>query len=95
MKKYRQEKSKLDIYPEIHNGNCVTISIIGNPKGLKTLAKLLVDLADLDQEASDDPEGTREHVHIHPNSVLGNNSCEVEICRADAKGTGAFPEFMS
>ena len=38
-----------------------------------------------------DKEG---NIHIHPEYQLGEHSCELEIFRADAKGTGEFPDFM-
>ena len=75
------------------------IFIGGDPKGLRSLARLLAWLADTDQESlSTQPEGERCHVHLHANDVRGFNSLtrfsnETEICRLDAKGTGEFPEY--
>ena len=91
---YPKKQGKIDIYPQIIDGNLVTISIIGDPDGLRYMARLLDYLADYDQEKSQDPIGTREHIHLHRNEQLGDYSCEVELCRADAKGTGELPEFM-
>ncbi|MHC4086473.1 MAG: Imm32 family immunity protein [Planctomycetota bacterium] len=91
---YPDRSGKIDIFPEIYEGNVVSVTIIGDQKGLKYLAEVLLWLADVNQEDSDDPIGTREHIHIHRNEQLGDNSCEVEICRADAKGTGELPEYM-
>ena len=31
---------------------------------------------------------------IYPEFQLGDHSREVEICRADAKGTGELPDYM-
>lgn len=87
-------KGKLDIYPLIHYGDTLGINIIGNPDGLRSLAKLLQYLADWDQNLSGMPVGEREHIHISPESQLDDHSCQVEICRADAKGTGELPDFM-
>ncbi|MBI9017749.1 MAG: hypothetical protein JEZ07_10875 [Phycisphaerae bacterium] len=84
----------LDIFPESHGDNQVSICLIGDPDGLRYLAKLLNWLADFDQSNNSDMEGSREHIHLHSNNQLGNHSCEVEICRADAKGSGMLPDFM-
>jgi len=91
---YPNKVGNIDIYPEIHQGNIVTISIVGDPIGLKYLAELLNYVADFNQEKSKEPYGSREHIHLHPNEQLGKHSCEVEICRADAKGSSELLEFM-
>jgi hypothetical protein len=68
------------------------ILIHGDPKGLKSLGKLLIEIADLDQESLTElPIGAREHVHLRPKNELSNNSNETIVGRLDAKGTGAFP----
>ena len=92
--KLPKKQGKIDIYPEIENGR-VSVTIIGTPEGLKYLARLLDFLADFDQERSDAPDDTREHTHLHAGCQLGEHSCEVELCRADAKGTGELPSFMT
>jgi hypothetical protein len=69
------------------------VSIHGNPEGLRSLAKLLLELADLNQDEVEDnylPIGAREHYHLRPNIELSNRSVEVIIGRLDAKGTGEF-----
>jgi hypothetical protein len=67
------------------------ISIHGDPDGLKSLAKLLINLAELNQEDINHlPTGAREHIHLRPKIELSNSSDEVIIGRIDAKGTGAF-----
>ncbi|KQT22014.1 hypothetical protein ASG31_01330 [Chryseobacterium sp. Leaf404] len=69
------------------------ILIHGNPEGLKSLAKLLIQIADLNQEKTDAkslPLGAREHLHLIPNIELSKSSIEVIIGRLDAKGTGDF-----
>ena len=88
------KNGKLDIYPEIHEGNIIEVTIIGDPDGLRYLSKLLKALADYDQNSTDIPKGEREHIHLHANCQLGNHLCEVEVCRADAKGIGELPDFM-
>jgi len=69
------------------------VFIHGNPKGLKSFAKLLLELAELNQEDVEDkylPIGAREHYHLRPGIELSNSSIEVIVGRLDAKGTGKF-----
>jgi len=91
-----RKKKYLEIYPEILYGNKIKINIVGNPKGLLYLAGLLTELANVDQEKVEDlPVGDREHTHLYSLNDLNEHSCEVEICRADAKGTGEYPEYLT
>ncbi len=69
------------------------VLIHGNPEGLKSLAKLLLEIAELNQEEVEDkylPNGAREHYHLRPNIELSISSNNVIIGRLDAKGTGEF-----
>jgi hypothetical protein len=67
------------------------VLIHGDPDGLKSLAKLLLKLADLNQDSVDGlPIGAREHIHLRPKFDLANSSVEVIVGRLDGKGTGAF-----
>ena len=67
------------------------VLIHGDPDGLKSLAKLLLKLADLNQDNVDGlPIGAREHIHLRPKFDLANSSVEVIVGRLDAKGTGTF-----
>jgi len=69
------------------------ILIHGDPEGLRSFAKLLNDIADLNQEEVDDkdlPIGAREHYHLTPKLELANSSVTVIVGRLDAKGTGVF-----
>jgi hypothetical protein len=72
------------------------VLICGDPQGLRSLAKLLVWLADVDQEALPTmPDGEREHVPLYcslPYQQLNSFSVSTELCRLDAKGTGEFPK---
>jgi len=71
------------------------VLIHGNPEGLKSLAKLLIKIADLNQDEVDDkyiPTGAREHYHLRPGIELSKSSTEVIVGRLDAKGTGTFYE---
>ena len=92
--KQPENKGKLDIYSDIVEDNVPIVTIIGDPDGLRYLSELLQALADYDQDSDNSPKGEREHVHLHSKCQLGKHSCEVEVCRADAKGTGELPEFM-
>ena len=92
-KEYIDREGYLEIYPEILDGDQIHISILGDPQGLRYLARLLNQLADVDQEKMCLPKGEREHIHLHKSEELGGHSWEVQICRADAKDTGEFPEL--
>jgi hypothetical protein len=92
--KLPENKGKLDIFLKNDEDDAPEIMIIGNPDGLRYLSELLKSLADYDQDRRNLPKGEREHIHLHANYQLGRHSCEVEVCRADAKGTGELPEFM-
>ncbi len=92
--KLPENKGKLDIYSKTDEDNIPEVIIIGDPDGLRYLSGVLKELADYDQDSRNSPEGTREHVHLHKKCQLGKQSCEVEVCRADTKGTGELPDFM-
>lgn len=67
------------------------ILIHGDPEGLKSFARLLMKLADTNQEDVDGlPIGARVHIHLRPKFDLSNSSEEVIVGRLDAKGTGYF-----
>ncbi len=67
------------------------ILIHGVPEGLRSLATILIKLANIDQnDIADLPIGAREHVHLQPKHDLSNSSEKVIIGRLDAKGTGVF-----
>ncbi len=71
------------------------ILIHGDPEGLKSLAKLLMEIADLNQDMVEErnlPVGAREHYHLRPNIELSQSSVEVIVGRLDARGTGDFYE---
>ena len=71
------------------------VLIHGNPEGLKSLAKLLMEIANLNQEKVNKkylPTGAREHYHLRPGIELSNSSVQVIVGRLDAKGTGSYYE---
>jgi hypothetical protein len=103
--KYKQTRGNeiegiLDIFISRHedesDGEIIKweeVSIHGNSEGLKSLAKLLLAIAELNQEEVDDkylPVGAREHYHLRPGIELSKSSDQVIVGRLDAKGTGAF-----
>ena len=69
------------------------VVIAGDPEGLRSLARLLEWIANVDQESiASQPDGERYHIHLHPSrkgyGSLTASSLETELCRLDAKGTG-------
>ena len=69
------------------------ILIHGNPEGLRSFAKLLIEIADLNQEKVNDkylPIGAREHYELRPGFELSKNSVQVVVGRLDAKGNGKY-----
>ena len=101
--KYKQTKGDeiqgvLDIFvsqreDEVEIAKWNEVLIHGDPEGLRSFAKLLNEIADLNQEKINDkylPVGAREHYHLRPGFELSNSSTEVIVGRIDAKGTGEF-----
>jgi hypothetical protein len=67
------------------------ILIHGDPEGLRSFARLLIRIADLNQEDIIElPVGAREHIHLQPNFDISKSSTEVIVGRLDAKGTNVF-----
>jgi hypothetical protein len=82
-----QNENELDGQNEYWN----EVLIHGDPEGLRSLAHLLLRLADLDQESvASLPVGARAHEHLRPKTELSNSSEAVIVGRLDAKGTGVF-----
>ena len=99
MKKYKPKiTGHLDIFVADNEGEFEgelekwqNILIHGDPEGLKSFAKLLTRIADLNQEEMTAlPIGAREHVHLRPDVDTSKSSVEVIVGRIDAKGTGIF-----
>lgn len=96
--KYKQTRGNeieghLDIFTFNNDNGDDQISIHGTPEGLKSLAKLLTEIAGLNQEDVEDkflPIGAREHYHLRPNIELSKSSVEVIVGRLDGKGTKLF-----
>jgi len=67
------------------------VLIHGDPEGLRSFGKLLLELADMDQETEEHlPIGAREHYELRPNMELSKSSIQTVVGRIDAKGTGKF-----
>ena len=99
MKKYKSEISgHLDIFvaekEDKVKGEITKwqdILIHGDPEGLKSLARLLTKIADLNQDKMTNlPIGAREHKHLRPNIDISKSSVQVIVGRIDAKGSGVF-----
>jgi hypothetical protein len=99
MKKYQSEiTGHLDIFIATHKDgiedeaiNSQDILIHGDPEGLRSFAKLLIRIADLNQDdITEIPSGAREHIHLKPDIDISKSSVEVIVGRLDAKGAGNF-----
>jgi hypothetical protein len=86
---------RLWVIPDVDDAE-MRVWIGGDPEGLRSFGELLIQLAEADQEARQVPRGEHEHDHLFPkrdfglSGQLGAGSCPVEVCRADASGTGEF-----
>jgi hypothetical protein len=86
-----KKKGKVAFQASIEN-NEIFVAIVGDSKGLRYLADLLNYMADLEIEERNMPDGARAHFVLHSGLQLAKRSCNVELCRAEAKGTGEYPE---
>lgn len=85
-------KGHLDIFSASENeDNSTEIFIHGDPDGLRSLANILLELAEHNQEIDISlPIGSREHTTLNPDVQLSKSSDYVTIGRLDAKGTQKF-----
>lgn len=90
-----KHRGLLAIVPEIREARNLAVTIIGDSDGLAYLAEMLQYFADLDVEERQMPDGARAHFPLRPGLQIVEYSCDVEICRADAKGTGDYPYYFS
>ncbi len=91
-----QLKGNVEISLQRYGRDPYDVFIGGDPEGLRSLAGMLLWLADVNQEVSGMPDGEREHIHLSPGWQLSGNSRRTELCRLDAKATGDFPpNFVS
>lgn len=95
MEKYKSEIiGHLDIFVgenEDQGEKWKEIFIHGDPDGLRSLGRLLIKLADTNQDnIAGLPIGAREHIHLRPKFDLADSSEAAIVGRLDAKGTGLF-----
>lgn len=94
--KYSRIPTEIKGNLEISKSRAV-VFIGGDPDGLRSLAKILNWLAEIDQDSHPTmPDGEREHTHLYSDPArykhLTAYSVPTELCRLDAKGTGEFPK---
>ena len=87
-------KGNVSIFPSIYEANNVLVSIIGDKEGLLYLAELLKYMAEVNVEQQGMPEGERAHIPLQAGKHLIDHSSEVQICRAEAKGSGDYPDYF-
>ncbi|HEX7470637.1 MAG TPA: hypothetical protein VF437_07895, partial [Verrucomicrobiae bacterium] len=77
--------------------NCGSSEVIidGDPQGLRSLAKLCLALANVDQKKIKGlpDQGAREHIHLNPGTHLGNNSIRLVLGRAEDKTGELNPDY--
>jgi hypothetical protein len=73
----------------------MNVAISGDPKGLKSLANLVIQLANVNQKKlkSLPARFSSEHIHLEPNLDLAQNSARLCIDRADDKTGKLDPTF--
>lgn len=93
---------RLWIHTHIEDRSRIGVDIVGDPEGLRSLGEMLIFLAEVDQRTRRVPVGERDHLHLVPRrelglmGELGAGSCNVELCRADACGTGEiYPHLVA
>jgi hypothetical protein len=82
------------LYDTLADNVTPIVNIFGDPEGLITLAKNLLNMANFDQENYlylGDKESY--HIHLKPKLYLNKESLEVIIGRLDRKGDGSFKSF--
>jgi hypothetical protein len=92
---FARNSGKLYIY-SFREGRDKTVGICGDPKGLRYLATLLNDVADVDQSKVPDincPPAVGVHYHLYNRSgFIHPKSESVILGRADAKAGGIWFE---
>ncbi len=63
-------KGNVEVSLSRYYGNRQKVFIGGDPEGLRSLAKMLLWLADVNQEETGMPDGEREHIHLSAGSQL-------------------------
>jgi hypothetical protein len=95
-------EGRLWIVPKIISGQETLVTIVGDPAGLVSFGRLLISAGEADQTGRGIPIGEHYDVVLQPeynygfSGELGAGSCTVEVCRADAAGTGEiYPELLA
>ena len=84
-------KGNIEIFGDEDEG-IPHVFIHGDSEGLISFAKLLLALADVDQnQVSDSFIGYQEHVHLEPDFDLSQSSQRTIVGRLDGAKTGKFP----
>jgi hypothetical protein len=98
---YPEIKGRIWVRPEIDDGHEISVWIGGDPDGLRSFGELMIFLAEADQRREGVPDGEHDHFNLFPKGLHGQSyglaggSCTVEICRADAAGTGEiYPHLL-
>jgi hypothetical protein len=88
-------RGRLWVAPGTVNVREMNIDIYGDPEGLEYFAELLRYVAQVDQRIACVPRGDRYRVQLEPGAELKEGSGYLDLVRADASGTGAYPEHLS
>jgi hypothetical protein len=92
LKTIASEKLTGVVYATSYRSDALTtICLYGDPTGLRSLARKLLQLADLDQSELDGktcPNSEGVHVHLDHSMGIHLGSCPLIVGRSDAKGTG-------
>ncbi len=92
MAEYPGIKGNIEIFGDEDDG-IPHVFIHGDPEGLKSFAKLLIALAETDQNVFPDSfKGFQEHVHLEYDFDLSLSSHRTIVGRLDGAKTGKFPE---
>ena len=73
----------------------MNVEILGDPAGLEYLGEVMKYVSEIDQRTSCVPGGDRYRLTLEPGVQLEKYSCYLDIVRADASGTGEYPEYLS
>jgi len=85
-------KGNIEIFSDDDDG-APHVFIHGDPEGLRSFAKLLIALAERDQNnISDEFIGFQEHVHLIPDFDISKSSLKTIVGRLDGAKTGIFPK---
>ena len=90
-----KSRGRIWVTPGIQYLREVRVEILGDPEGLEYLAEVMKYVSEIDQRTACVPRGERYRLRLDPGVELEEYSCYVDIIRADATGTGEYPEGLS